>query len=99
MEINKIKFIARVSLIFIVYSLLFANDIWTDKESMALERYFRFQGTTYIVAGVSLNEIGPSAKKNSEHLWPFDKKEARQKYRDIANEIMETLFKPAKDFS
>jgi hypothetical protein len=99
MKVNKIKLTAKVLVIFIIYSSLFANDIWADGESTALERYFKLQGNTYIVAGVSFNEIGPSAKKNSKQLWPFDKKEARQKYKDVADEIMGTLFTPAKDFS
>lgn len=96
---KKTRITAKVLLILITYSLLFANGIWADEESKALERYFKLQGSTFIVAGVSFNEIGPSAKKNAESIWPFDKKEARQKYRDIANEIMGTLFRPAKDFS
>jgi hypothetical protein len=99
MKVNKIKFMATVLLISIIYSILFANGIWAAEETTALERYFRLQGSTFIVAGVAFNDIGPSAKENSERLWPFDKKEARQKYRDIANEIMGTLFRPAEDIS
>lgn len=99
MKVNKIKFLAKVLLISIICSSLFAKGICADDKTTALERYFRLQGSTYIVAGVSFNEIGPSAKKNSENLWPFDKNEARQKYKDIANEIMGTLFRPAEDFS
>ena len=99
MKGNKNKFIAKVVSISIISLFLFANDIWADEESSALERYFKLQGSTYIVAGVSFNEIGPSAKENSEILWPFNKKEARQKYRDVANGIMGTLFRPAEDFS
>jgi hypothetical protein len=99
MKANKNKLIAKVLVISIIFSLPFANDSCADEESTALEKYFKLQGSTYIVAAVSFNDIGPSAKENSERLWPFDKKEARQKYRDIANEIMGTLFRPAKDVS
>jgi hypothetical protein len=99
MEGNKNKYIAKVLSIFTVCHLLFASEIWPNEHATALERYLNFQGSTYIVTAVSFNDIGPSAKKNSERLWPFDKKEARQKYTEFANEIMGTLFKPAEDFS
>ena len=99
MRCNKIRSIAKILLIPLLSSLLLVNNIWPDEESTALERYLRLQGNSFIVRGVSFDEIGPSVKKNPEDLWPFDKKEAREKYRNIANEIMGSLFRSAKDAS
>jgi hypothetical protein len=97
MRCNRIRSIANILLIPLLSSLLLVNNIWPDEESTALERYVRLQGNSFIVRGISFDEIGPSAKKDPEDLWPFDKKEARAKYRNIANEIMGTLFRSAKD--
>ena len=99
MKGNKIKLIAKTSIIFIIYSLLCASNTWSNEDTTALERYLNFQGSTYVISGVSFNEIGSTANENSQYLWPFDKDEAEQRYRDIANEIMGTLFRPAKDLS
>jgi hypothetical protein len=97
MRRNKIKSTAKLVLMSIIPCLIFVNSILPDEEKTAPDTYFELQGNTFTVGTVWFQEIGPSAKKNSEDLWPFDKQEAREKYRDIANEIMGTLFTPADD--
>lgn len=74
---------------------LFLTTAHAGENLPAFEQYVSELGTTYCeTPEIGFHEIGDSAPKNAERLWPFDLEEAKKKYATSVAEIIGTVFTP-----
>jgi hypothetical protein len=78
----------------ITLGLFFASAHAADNLP-SFEQYVSDLGTTYCQKPeITFQEIGDSATKNGDRLWPFDPEDAKEKYAKTVDSIMGTLFRP-----